>query len=484
LFKPEKLKWIKIVRENEPNMGKLSNHLKMKFINPRTVLFLWAGSIAFIASGPDKSHQQSNAADKPNIIVIIPDDLGWADVGYNGSAIKTPNIDKLVKSGVRLDQHYVMPTCTPSRVSLMTGRYPSRYGITAPAYGEVIDLGDPTLASLLGENGYYTSISGKWHMGSPPYTPLKYGFQSSYGFFDGQIDPYTHEYKTETELTSRKSWHRNDKYLDEDGHATDLLTQEALRVIEGERDQPFFLYLAYSVPHYPLDEPEEWTSLYDHLNLFPSRKWNAASITHMDDGIGKIIDALDRTGQRGNTLILFISDNGGQKSWHSETEYQGKYADKPHLVLGNNYPLRGWKTELYEGGIRVPAFANWPGRLKPGSVDSPIHIADWLPTLCVLTGGTRDLQHLNLDGRNIWPLLSAEQPIAEPRVMYWKTSNSYAVREGSWKLLVQGKSETTELYNLENDFRETENLSEVNPDKIDHLMQLLERFKKGDRDRP
>src|SRR5690606_37978854 len=124
---------------------------------------------------------------------------------------------------------------------------------------------------------------------------------------------------------------------DEEGHATDLLTDEAIRIIEEERENPFFLYLAYSVPHYPLDEPENWTSVYDDMNLFPSRKWNAASISHMDDGIGKIIEALEQTGQRQNTLIIFVSDNGGQKSWHSKTEYQGKYADKPHRVLGNNF---------------------------------------------------------------------------------------------------------------------------------------------------
>jgi arylsulfatase A-like enzyme len=347
----------------------------------------------------------------------------------------------------------------------------------------VIDLGDPTLASLLGENGYYTSIAGKWHMGSPPYTPLKYGFQSSYGYFDGQIDPYTHEYKTETELTGRESWHRNDEYLDEEGHATDLITEEALRVIEEEQENPFFLYVAYSVPHYPLDEPEEWISVYDGINLFPSRKWNSASITHMDDGIGKIIDALERTGQRENTLVLFISDNGGQKSWHSETEYRGKYADQPHRVLGNNFPLRGWKGDLYEGGIRVPALANWPGRLEPGAVDSPTHISDWLPTLSNLTGSEKDLQPLNLDGRNIWSLLTGEQPVAEERSMYWKTSRSYAVREGDWKLLVLRSNDKAELYDLENDFRETQDLSEANPEITAHLMELMEGFKEGDREK-
>jgi arylsulfatase A-like enzyme len=440
------------------------------------------GLMAFSAFSNDKIKETEQVQIKPNILIIIPDDLGWSDVGFHGSVVKTPNIDKLAESGVRLNQHYVMPTCTPTRVSLMTGKYPSRYGIMGPDYGEVIDLGDPTLASVLQENGYFTAIVGKWHMGSPPYTPLKYGFQSSYGYLDGQIDPYTHEYKTETELTKRESWHRNDEYLVEEGHVTDLLTVEAIRIIEKEQEEPFFLYLAHHVPHYPLEEPEEWMSLYDGIGLFPSRKLFAASVSHMDAGIGKIIDALERTGKRENTLILFLSDNGGQHSWHSNTEYRGKYADKPHNVLGNNYPLRGWKSELYEGGIRVPAFVNWPGHLEPGSVDLPVHVSDWLPTLCELTGATMQ-EDLNPDGRNIWSLLTGDQQVTEAWTIYWKIRSHYAVREGNWKLLLNRNRNKAELFDLENDFRETRDLSKTHPEKVTHLLELLEGFKKGDRER-
>ncbi|MDX1618470.1 MAG: arylsulfatase, partial [Balneolaceae bacterium] len=388
---------------------------------------------------------QSAETKTPNIIVIMPDDLGWHDVGYQGSSIRTPNIDRLAETGMILDQHYVMPTCTPTRVSLLTGRYASRYGVTGPDYGEVIDLGDPTLASLLAESGYHTVIAGKWHLGSPPYTPLKYGFNSSYGYFDGQIDPYTHNYKTETELTSRRSWHRNDEFLDEKGHATDLITEEAVRIIEEDRENPFFLFVAYSVPHFPLDEPDHWTSIYDNFQMSPSRKWFASSVTHMDAGIGKIVEALNRTRQRSNTLILFASDNGGQHSWHSETEYRGRYADKPHRVLGNNFPLRGWKGDLYEGGIRAPAFANWPGTLEPGVVDFPIHIADWLPTCLSLVNGSKATDKLTLDGRNIWPLLSGTENRDPGRALYWKTPGEYAVRQGDWKLIVDRETQTHEL---------------------------------------
>jgi arylsulfatase A-like enzyme len=454
---------------------------KMKYKHHYFASISIAGLLAFSASGEEKVSQQKEPALKPNILIIIPDDLGWSDVGYHGSEIKTPNLDKLAKTGIILEQHYVMPTCTPTRVSLMTGRYPSRYGITGPDYGEVIDLGDPTLASILKDKGYFTAIAGKWHMGSPPYTPLKYGFMSSYGYFDGQIDPYTHEYKTETELTSRKSWHRNDEYLEEEGHVTDLLTAEAIRIIEEEREEPFFLYLAHHVPHFPLDEPEEWMSLYNQLHMSPSRQLFAASVSHMDAGIGKVIDALERTGKRENTLILFLSDNGGQFSWHSKTEYRGKYADKPHDVLGNNFPLRGWKGDLYEGGIRVPAIASWPGILKPGAAGFPMHMSDWLPTICSLIGCETELEHLKPDGRNNWPLLSGQQHTAKERSIYWKTAQNYAVRDGDWKLVVHRKTGQSELYDLKNDFREVTDLSNSFPEKVNHLMNLLEMFKAGDR---
>lgn len=436
---------------------------------------------ASIVQAQSETAKGNGLTEKPNIIVILPDDLGWNDVGYHGSFIKTPNIDRLASEGVKFEQHYVMTTCTPSRVGFLTGQYPSRYGVLAPAYGEVIDLGDPTLASLLQDQGYFTAIAGKWHMGSPPYTPLKYGFNSSYGFFDGQIDPYTHEYKTETELTSRRSWHRNDQYLDEEGHATDLITNEAIRIIREPREDPFFLYVTYSVPHYPLAEPQKWTSIYHEYNVYPSRKWYAASVSHMDDGIGQIIEALEKTGQRENTLVVFISDNGGQKSWYSKTEYEGAYADKPHNVLGDNFPLRGWKVDLYEGGIRVPAFANWPGKINPNTVHTSLHIVDWLPTLVSLTNKSQNLQGNNLDGKDVWPLLAGKESEYKAHPLYWKTSGAYAVRDGHWKLIVNRSTDRPELYDLKDDFRETQDVSVKNPDEVKKMMALLDKFKQGDR---
>lgn len=433
-------------------------------------------------SAQEPGSEKQQYPDAPNIIVILPDDLGWNDIGYHGSFVKTPHLDRLAAQGAKLEQHYVMPSCTPSRVSLITGKYPSRYGILAPAYGEVIDLGDATLASLLSDLGYYTAISGKWHMGSPPYTPLKYGFQSSYGYFDGQIDPYTHEYKRKNKEAGTRSWHRNDEFLDEEGHATDLITDEAIRIIREQKDDPFFLYVAYSVPHYPLSEPTGWTSLYDDYNIEPSRKWNAASISHMDAGIGRIIDVLEETGQEENTLVIFVSDNGGQSHWHSDTDYHGAYADKPHNVLGDNYPLRGWKTDLYEGGIRVPAFAWWPGVIAGGTVvNTPIHIADWLPTLINLASGTTQPNDLNLDGKDIWALFDSTRSDYEAHPFYWRIREGISVREGDWKMIAF-TSGRTELYNIKEDFREIRNLNKEHPEIIDRLTALMEDFQKEDRE--
>lgn len=414
---------------------------------------------------------------QPNIVFIIADDLGWNDIGYNGSDIKTPNLDRLAKEGRIFDQHYVMPTCTPTRVGLMSGRYPSRFGVLSPAYGKIYDDDTITLPEALKRSGYTTHISGKWHMGSPPeFTPLKYGFTSSYGYFHGQIDPYTHHYKTGV-----KSWHRNDKYLDEEGHATDLISEDTVREIEAKHDQPFFLYVAYSIPHYPLEEPEKWLSMYPNIKE-ESRQWFAASVTHMDAGIGKIIKALDETGLRKNTLFIFVSDNGGQKSWHSNSQYKGRYANLPHTVLGNNLPLRGWKGDCYEGGIRVPGFVNWPGVLKSGKIEPPVHIVDWMPTLCHMAD-YKPKNDLHWDGINIWPDIIGNRESELERIMYWKTPGASAVRKGSWKLIVPNKGDKSELFNLKTDPYEKNNLATREAERVTQLKALLTQIARSDRKR-
>jgi arylsulfatase A-like enzyme len=315
-------------------------------------------------------------------------------------------------------------------------------------------------------------------MGSPPEcVPLKYGFTRSYGYFHGQIDPYTHRYKTGV-----RSWHRNDVYLDEPGHATDLITDEAVRVIEAPHEKPFFLYVAYSVPHFPLNEPDRWTAPYRERIAEESRRWFAASVTHMDHGIGRIVDALDRAGLRKRTLVVFVSDNGGQKSWHSTTQYEGRYGDKPHRVLGDNRPLRGWKGDVYEGGIRVPALAVWPGVLTPGVAKAPVHIVDWKPTLlCVAGCAAADAP--GEDGRNVWPVITGTLRAPAPRTFYWKTPNASAVRQGDWKLVAAKGGTSFELYNLADDPYEKNDLASREPGRLAELKARLEAIGKNDRER-
>jgi arylsulfatase A-like enzyme len=200
----------------------------------------------------------------------------------------------------------------------------------------------------------------------------------------------------------------------------------------------------------------------------------------MDYGIGRIVDSLQRKGLRKDTLILFVSDNGGQKSWHSNDQYKGRYADKPHTVLGNNLPLRGWKGDLFEGGIRVPAFVNWPGVLKAGEVDVPVHIVDWMPTLCRLTGYSPQ-RDLKWDGRDIMPFVRREKTTREDKSLYWKTPNHSAVRLGKWKLIVKKSGGQTQLFDLANDPYEKNDLAQERKDIVEKLRTLLAELARDDK---
>lgn len=410
---------------------------------------------------------------RPNILFLLADDLGWADVGFHDSDKSTPNIDRLAATGVRLEQHYVWPTCSPTRVALLTGCEPSRFGVYSPLGDVGIPATTMTLPAALRNSGYATHISGKWHLGAPPeYRPLLFGFDSSYGYFRGQIDPYTHLYKT-----GARTWHRNDRLIDEPGHATDLIAQEAIRIIQSAQDKPFFLYVPFSVPHYPLSEPDEWSQKVGNKISEHWQKLNAASVAHMDDAVGRIVSALEQTGLRDNTLIVFASDNGGQESWtNTSQQYDGRY--EPHLTLGDNRPLRGWKTQLYEGGIRIPCCVNWPAHLPSGkSVDSATSIVDWMPTFCHLAGVNVDAAW-KLSGQDLWPIIAGAQ---EPpiRTLTWRTPSQGAIRHGDWKL-IKDKSQQVELFDIANDPNETQNVADTHPQRVAELTTLLDNQRKFD----
>lgn len=434
----------------------------------------WLWTLLLWAAGATGAAAQQ----QPNIVFILSDDQGWADIGYHGSDVKTPHLDRLAAEGTRLQKHYAYPTCSPTRVALLTGRFPSRFGVLSPLGATThVTPADMHLPQRLRDLGYTTHMSGKWHIGElPEHRPLRHGFDTSYGYLRGQIDPYTHRYKFGDHVT----WHRNDEFIEEVGHVTALITDEAIRVIESAGDKPFFLYVAHHAPHYPLNEPPKWIAPYEETIDDLWRRHYAASITHMDHQVGRIVEALERTGKRSRTLIVFSSDNGGQRSWGaSAREYNGRYA--PHTTLGNNRPLRGWKGDVYEGGIRVPAFVNWPGVIPAaGVVDTPLHIVDWTPTLIRLAGG-RLSDDWKLDGQDIWPLLSSEKRDLGPRPLYWKTPRESAVRYGPWKLIVDRRNQSLQLFDIAHDPHETSDLSGEHPERVQELRQLLDQLAQADR---
>jgi len=425
----------------------------------------------------------AGAPAKPNILLIVADDLGWADVGYHGANIETPAIDRLAQEGVQLDQYYVHPECTPTRVSLLTGRYPSRFGPHPRAASNLraLDPGTLTLASLLKSMGYTTYVTGKWHLGSrPEWGPNHFGFDESYGSLAGAVDPWTHQYRPGPYA---RSWHRNEKLLDEQGNATELVAKQAVAWIRQKR-APWFIYVPFQAVHIPIDAPDEYKRRYADREFYDdpvkneSKKRFAAFVTQMDAKIGQMIAALEETGQRANTLIVFFSDNGGL--WAGKNPYVGNVPDSP--VISSNRPLRGQKAQLYEGGIRVVALAHWPGRLTARKATAPMHATDWMPTLARLAGyaPTTDPKW---DGHDVWPLLTGQVAMAEPRTIYipHRKSNS-ALRHGDWKLITHRRGKH-ELYNLAKDPYEKKNLAEKMPDRVEALKKILKTVRRDDVDR-
>ena len=416
---------------------------------------------------------------KPNIVLFVADDAGWHDVGYHGSEISTPNIDKLAEDGIELNQFYVYPTCSPSRAALITGKYASRFGIGEPIAlksKQVLPTNVETLPEALKQEGYQTAITGKWHLGlSLESGPSHYGFDYTYGYLHGQIDQYTHRYKN-----GDRTWYREDKFVDEKGHATDLIANEAIKFITKIRDKskPFFIYIPFSVPHYPLQEEEKWIEPYKNLKDVESRKLFAASMAHMDYAIGEVLQSLKDQKLLDNTLVIFISDNGGEKSWDNNSDFNPKYYEGkhgPYPKLGNNSPLKGYKAELYEGGIRVPAIFNWKGKLTHNKVEQLIKVTDLFPTLISLVDSSV-VKNLNLDGKNIWNEITGKQTENKNRELYLRTPNQYALRKGDWKLIHFGKNldeGKEELYNISDDPDETKNIITVNSSIRNDLFKEL-----------
>ncbi|MBK9387019.1 MAG: sulfatase-like hydrolase/transferase [Planctomycetes bacterium] len=462
------------------------------------------------------SRAQEPEPKRPHVLIFVTDDQGWADIGYHNPRVHSPRLDALAAEGARFTQHYVMPQCTPTRVALLTGRYPSRFGPAArEASNEpAIPLGTPTLADLARSHGYDTHLVGKWHLGSTPaHGPVHYGFAESYGSLAGAVGMYDHRYRAGRYADT---WHREGALIEgaENGrHATDLVADEAIRILRQAHAQPFLLYVAFHAVHTPLDErgrfvgrptqldprdPQRWLDE-DEIEWFhdpagviqsekdPEKRLLLAAVHHLDHAIGRIVDALRERELADDTLILFTSDNGPQVDWPGNA-----YPDDLKLSRANQpLPMRGKKLDLYEGGIHVPGFAVWPGRIAPGTIDTAVHVVDWLPTLAALLARpgaptTRKPPAVESDGIDLGPLLFARDRAASSRALpdrdlYWtwgRVTNRWALRHAQWKIVRYGKDAPEraaqwQLFDLERDPRE---LRDVGAEHTEVRQRLHERF--------
>jgi arylsulfatase A-like enzyme len=406
----------------------------------------------------------------PNIVMIVGDDMGYADIGVHGSKdIPTPNIDALARGGVRFTDAYVTgPHCSPTRAALLTGRYQQRFGHEVNMGPEAgpnggLPLSETTMADRLKAAGYRTALFGKWHLGSNERLhPLSRGFDEFYGFLGGE-----HSY-FESSPNDKNPLYEGRTPVEANGYLTDVLTDRAVAFIKREKSRPFFLYLAYNAVHTPMHAPEEYLARFKGI-ADDQRRTYAAMMSAMDDGIGRTLDALRAEGLDENTLIFFFSDNGGPTM--------------PGTTINGaaNAPLRGSKRQTWEGGIRVPFMIRWKGRLPEGTIDSrPIIQLDVLPTALAAVG-VEPKAEWKLDGVNLVPYVTGQRQGTPHEALYWRLFAHLAIRKGPWKLVktMEGPllvSDTAnpdlsgaQLFNLANDIGEQNDLAATNPAKVKEL---------------
>ena len=421
----------------------------------RRAILKFAGLAAAAMALPHTLYAVGGSA-RPNIIVILADDLGYGDLScYGAPDLKSPHIDSLAAAGMRFDNFYAnCPVCSPTRAAFLTGRYPDLVGVPGVIRTHetnnwgYLSPNAVLLPQLLKPAGYHTAVIGKWHLGLRKENhPIRRGFDHFHGFLGDMMDDYYHH--------KRHGNHYMQRGLEDvhpQGHATDIFTRWAVEYIaaRAKTGQPFFLYLAYNAPHTPIQPPKDWLDKVRkrESGIAEKRAKLVALIEHMDDGIGKVIAAVNSAGIADNTLIIFTSDNGGQLG-----------------VGARNGPLRGGKGGMYEGGLRVPACAVWPGRIEPGSRSTRVAMTmDLFPTICEAAGVEAKIQ---IDGRSLLPtLLGRSQPL-EDRTLIWVRREGgrrhagrafYAVRRGDYKLVQNSPFEPMQLFNLAEDPEEKQPL--------------------------
>ncbi len=422
---------------------------------------------------------------KPNVIIVYTDDQGSVDMNCYGSEdLATPNMDALAERGVRFTQFYApAPVCSPSRAGLLTGRYPVSAGVPGNVSSEKGKSGMPTeqvtIAEMMKSAGYTTAHVGKWHLGYTPETmPNAQGFDHSFGHMGGCIDNHPHFFYWNG--PNRHDLHRNGEEVYHDGeYFPDLMVEEASKFMEDQGGQPFFMYFAMNVPHYPYQGKEKWLKHYQAQGVPYPRDLYAAFLSTQDECLGNLVAKVDELGLREDTIIIFQSDHG-----HSTEE-------RAHFGGGSAGPYRGAKFSMFEGGLRIPAIISWPGQLPEGEVRGQMaHGCDWLPTIADLCGVS--LPKVPLDGESIADVVRSGDAPTPHDVLHWQTGSgskaAWAVREGDWKLIGNTRDTTTgnkvrnqplTLVNLADDIGEQNNLAEKHPDKVKHLQRLHDEWLEG-----
>ncbi len=402
----------------------------------------------------------SRGESQPNVIIFYADDLGWGEITAQGFSkdIPTPHIDSLAQNGLRFTNGYVAATyCSPSRAGLMTGRYPTRFGHEFNAVANTVGLraDQTTMATRLKALGYATAAVGKWHLGDQPGNlPTKRGFDEFFGTLKNT--PFFHPINF---IDSRLS-NEVREVTDDAFYTTDAYADRAVEWLENNKSKPCFLYLPFNAVHAPLQAPKKY------LDRFPNiadekRKTFAAMMSGMDDAIGRVLAKVRALGQEENTLIFFISDNGGPTA--STTSYNG--------------PLRGFKMTTFEGGTRVPFIAQWKGKIPAGKTyDLPVMNLDVLPTAIIAAGGKPEASW-NLDGVGLMPYLTGTNTSRPHQTLYWRYGPQWAIRDGDMKLVVsKGGSGKPELYNLADDIGESKDLAAAEPDKVKALHAMWNKW--------